>query len=259
MPFLTRGEHMKSAIIVAATLFLVTPVVSAADLTIVAKVTGQISSLTTSYMTANATRSNDSKNQFDTMTDFRNGITYHINHKAKTITYTKLADVPGLVEAINANQPKGKGVAQFNAGMNDLYGDPAILKVENVGKDTVIGRSCNRIRITSGKLVWEYCMDPTLRSPIDPATMMKATKAGYAGLAAYPNMAKVMSNLMDATAKLNGVALKTHMSGYNGDTYMEVTSISQSSIPASTFALPTGYTTKDQIAETKKALAARHH
>ena len=47
------------------------------------------------------------------------------------------------------------------------------------------------------------------------------------------------------------------MSGYNGDTYMEVTSISQSSIPASTFLLPAGYAMKDQIADTEKALAAR--
>jgi hypothetical protein len=102
-------------------------------------------------------------------------------------------------------------------------------------------------------------MDPTLRSPIDPATMLKATKIGYAGLAAYPNMAKVMNNLNEAMAKLPGVALKTKMSGYNNDIFMEVTAISQGSIPAATFVLPTGYTTKDQIVEAKKRLAAHHH
>jgi Domain of unknown function (DUF4412) len=250
---------MKSAIIVAATLSLVTPVVSAADLTLVSKISGKITSVTTTYMTANAVRSNDTVFHFDSITDFHNGIIYIINHKAKTTTFTKMADVPGLGEIASASQPKGKGTADFNAGINDLYGDPAILKVENVGKDTVLGRSCNKTRITSGKLVWEYCMDPTLRSPVDPVSMMKAAKASFAGMAAYPRMAKVMIHLMEATSKLNGVALKTHMSGYNGDTYLEVTSIRLGPIPASTFALPTGYTMKDQVAETKKALAASHH
>ena len=136
--------------------------------------------------------------------------------------------------------------------------DPAIFKVENTGKDTVLGRSCNKTRITSGKLVWEYCTDPTLKSPFDQALMLKATNAAYAGLAAYPNMAKVMSHLTEAAARLNGVALKTRMSGYNNVISMEVTSVSQSAIPASTFALPAGYPMTDRIAQMKKSVAASH-
>lgn len=250
---------MKSAAIGAATLFLVSSILSAGDLTITAKTSGQVAGNSTTYMTANAMRTNDQLARFDIVTDFKTGVTYHINHKDKSISFTKVADVAGLVEAMNANQPKGKGMAEFNAGMNDLYGDPSIFKVENVGTDTVIGRRCNKTRITSGKLVWEYCVDPTLRSPIDPASMVKMTSASYAGLAAHPKMAKVMSNLMEATAKLNGVALRTRMSGYANDILTEVTSISQSPIPASTFVLPAGYAMKDQIAETKKQLAAHHH
>ena len=187
---------MKSALIVAATLFLVSTTASAGDLTLVTKTTGQINSVATTYMTANAMRSNDKSSQFDVLIDFRNGISYHINHKARTITFTKMADVPGFIEYMKANQPGGKGAAQLSVGMNDMYGDPAIFKVETVGTDTVLGRSCTKTRITSGHLVWEYCMDPTLRSPIDSATMLKATSAAYASLAAYPKMAKVMSNLM---------------------------------------------------------------
>jgi hypothetical protein len=249
---------MKSAVFTAATLFLASTL-TAGDLTITTKTSGQVSGNTTTYMTSNAMRSNDQLARFDIVTVFKNGVTYHINHKDKTISFTKVADVAGLVEAMNANQPKGKGMAEFNAGMNDLYGDPSIFKVESVGKDTVIGRACNKTRITSGKLVWEYCVDPTLRSPIDPAAMLKMTNASYAGLASHPKMAKVMSNLMEATAKLNGVALRTRMSGYATDVLSEVTSISQSPIPASAFTLPPGYTMKDQIAETKKQLAAHHH
>jgi hypothetical protein len=250
---------MKSAVFTAATLFLATSTLTAGDLTITSKTSGQVNGNTTTYMTSTVMRSNDQLARFDIVTDFKNGVTYHINHKDKTISFTKVGDVASLVEAMNANQPKGKGMAEFNAGMNDLYGDPSTFKVENVGRDTVIGRACNKTRITSGKLVWEYCVDPTLRSPIDPASMMKMTNASYASLAGHPKMAKVMSNLMEATAKLNGVALRTRMSGYANDILTEVTSISQSPIPASAFTLPAGYTMRDQIADTKKQLAAHHH
>jgi hypothetical protein len=254
------GEAMSTRATIATVLFLSASAVSAADLTIVSKISGSMNSTVTTYMTANATRSNDNVAHADSITDFRNGIIYHISHKTKTIVFTKMADVPALIEAMKARQPAGgKGMAEFNAGMNNVYGDPSIFKVESVGRDTVIGRSCNKTRITSGNLVWEYCIDPTLRSPIDPASMLKATKAAYAGLSAYPSMARIMNNLSEATSKLNGVPLKTHMSGYNGDTFIEVTSIATGSIPASTFALPAGYTMKDQIALTRKSLEASHH
>jgi Domain of unknown function (DUF4412) len=250
---------MKLKMVFAATMLACSSAVWAGDLTLTTKTTGQVKDQSTTYMTSTAFRTNSPGFGMDVMTDLQKGITYVIDHKTKTIRYTKLADVPGLAAFMASHAPKGKGPAGFNAGMNDLYGDPAIFKVENTGSETVMGRSCKKTRITSGKLVWEYSMDPALRSPIDSATMLKVSKGGYAALASYPKMAKVMSNLMEATSKLNGVALKTKMAGYNGVINNEVTSVSQSPIPAATFALPAGYTMSDQIAESEKAVAARQH
>ncbi|HXH39258.1 MAG TPA: DUF4412 domain-containing protein [Thermoanaerobaculia bacterium] len=231
----------------------------AGDMTITSKTSGTATAVSTTYITSTATRTNSPGLGFDVLTDFQKGITYTINHKAKTIKYTKLADLPAFTAFIAEHTPKSKGMDEMNARMNDLYGDPSIFKVESSGTETVMGRSCKKTKITSGSLVWEYSMDTSLRSPIDAATMLKLTQAGYAGMASHPKMAKIMKNLTEAAAKLNGVALKTRMSGYNGEIDNEVTALSQSPIPASTFVLPAGYTMTDQIAESEKAMMAHRH
>ena len=241
-----------------AILLLSTAALFAQDLTVVTKMTGNLKSQTTTYTNTNMSRTNDPVTGYDVLIDYQKGITYVINHKDKTITFTKASDLPGLAAFQKAHTPHGKGMDEFNARMDNIYGDPAIFKVENMGKETILGRSCNKTRITSGNLVWEYSVDPSLKSPIDLASVARLTAASYSGLGPYPHMAKIMTNLLTATGNLKGVALKTHMSGYNGDTWVEVTSLSQNSIPASTFALPGGYAMKDQVAETEKRMAARH-
>jgi hypothetical protein len=231
---------------------------SAADLTMVIKTSGQVADVSTSYFTSTAIRTNSPGYHMDVLMDVQKGITYIIDHKARTIRYTKLADLPGLAAFVAAHTPKDKGLAAFNAGMDEIYGDPNVFRVENSGKETVMGRSCDKTKITSGNLVWEYSMDPTVRPPIAAAAMLSMSKAKYANLNTYPKMAKIMGNMMEATAKLPGVAMKTRMSGYNGETVTEVTSLSQAPIPASVFALPAGYAMTDQIAVTEKALVSRH-
>jgi hypothetical protein len=245
---------MKRMIGIAIVLFSAT-VLCAQDLTMVVKLTGALKGQSTSYMTGNATRTHDSVTGYDILIDYQKGITYVIDNKARTIAFTKAADLPGLAAFQKAHTPVGKGMGEFNAGMNAMYGDPAIFKVENTGTETVLGRSCNKTRVTSGKLVWEYSADPSLKSPAVAARLMAAS---YSGLGAYPQMARIMTNMLNAIGNIKGVPLKTHMSGFSGDTYTEVTSINQSSIPASTFALPAGYAMKDQIAETEKRMSAHH-
>lgn len=247
---------MKHAIGIAVML-LSTAVIFAQNLTVVTKMTGNIKSQTTTYTSAAMSRTNDAATGYDVLIDYQKGITYVINHKNKTITFTKASDLPGLAAFQKAHTPSGKGMDEFNARMNDMYGDPSVFKVENTGKETILGRSCNKTRITSGNLVWEYSVDPSLKSPIDLASMSRLAAANFSGLGPYPHMAKIMTNMLTATGNLKGVALKTHMSGYNGDTYVEVTSINQNPIPASTFVLPSGYAMKDQVAETEKRMAER--
>jgi len=248
---------MRNVIAVSILLSCAT-VLSAQDLTMVTKTRvgtteNNLKSQSTTYMTTNSSRTNDSTNGIDILIDYQKGITYSINHKARTISFTKASDLPGLVAYMKAHAPKGMDA--FNARMNDMYGDPAIFKVESLGKEILLGRSCNKVRITSGNQIMEYSLDPSLKSPVDPARMAQVAGSNYFRLAGYPRAAKVMTNLMTATANLKGVALKIHSSGVMD---MEVTSISQGSIPASTFVLPAGYAMKDQIAETEKRMAVHH-
>jgi hypothetical protein len=247
---------MKHAIGVAI-LLLSTTVLSAQDLTMTTKTTvgaagSSFKSLATTYMTTNTSRTNDKGHDIDIVIDYQKGITYSINHKARTITFTKSSDLPGLAAYMKEHAPKG--MEAFSARMNDMYGDPAIFKVENIGKETVIGRSCNKVRITVGNQIWEFSVDPSLKSPVDAASMARLAEGRYSALAPYPRAAKVMANMATAMANLKGVILKMHEPGLMD---MEVTSISQGSIPASTFVLPAGYAMKDQIAETEKRMAAR--
>ncbi len=229
----------------------------AGDLTLTTKTSGTLKDQSTSYLTANWTRTNSPGLGIDVIHDIQKGIRYTVVHKTKSIRFVKIAD---LAAAANAMAPaSGKGADQMNSAMNDMYGDSAIFKVENAGTEIVAGRSCKKTRITSGKLVWEYSTDPTLHSPVDPAVNLKMANATYAALAVYPNMAKVMSNLTNAAAKLSGFPLKTRMSGYNGEIVSEITSVSQTPIPASAFTLPAGYTMVDELAERAKALAHRRH
>ncbi|HVT05663.1 MAG TPA: DUF4412 domain-containing protein [Thermoanaerobaculia bacterium] len=231
----------------------------AGDLTFTAKTTtlGKTKSLSTTYMTSNWSRTNSPGLGMDVLTDYQKGITYVINHKERTIRFTKLADLAGFAAFVASHSPKSKQMDAMNARMNDMYGDPSIFKVENTGKEIVMGRSCNKTRITSGIVVWEYSMDPTLRSPISPAATLSVAKAGYGGLAVHPKAAKIMNNVLEATSRLTGFALKTRTSGFGGETDMEVTSVSQGPIAAGTFDLPKGYAVKDLIAESEKALTAR--
>ena len=247
-------------VIAVSILLSCTAVLSAQDLTMVTKTRvgtteNNLMSQSTTYMTANTSRTNDSTNGIDILIDYQKGITYSINHKARTISFTKVSDLPGLVAYMKAHASAGKGMDAFNARMNDMYGDPAIFKVESIGKEILLGRSCNKVRITSGNQIMEYSVDPSLKSPVDPARMAQVAGADYFQLAGYPRAAKVMANMMTATANLKGVALKIHESGVID---MEVTSIKQGSIPASTFVLPIGYAMKDRVAETEKRMAVHH-
>lgn len=227
----------------------------AADLTMTTKTSGTVKDQSTSYISSNWMRTNSPGYGIDVLTDIQKGIRYTIVHKTKTIRFTKLDD---LAAAAKATGPHGQG-EQMEAAMKNMYGDPAIFKVESTGKETVMGRSCANTRVTSGNLVWEFCVDPTLHSPVSPAMYLKLTNSSYSGMSQYPTLAKIMSNLTGAMAKLDGLPLKMKMSGFGGERVSEVTSVTQGALPASTFALPAGYTMVDALAERAKAMNRSRH
>lgn len=239
----------------AAVLFLSAAALLAGDLTITYKTSGRAGGTETQYMSANIMRTNNEGTKTDTMLDFQKGMIYTIKHKERTIESMKIDDLAGLMESMTSQMPEG-----MEAMMGKMFGDPDNFKVQELGKDTVLNRSCNKVSITVGKMVQELSLDPSLKNPLSPINFARMVKSMAAMMARVPMMAKIMSRMFEAKAKLTGVELKSHMTGLMGmDVTKEATAINQDPIPASAFALPAGYANKDMAAEMKKQMGGGRH
>lgn len=207
------------------------------------------------YFSAKAHRTNSESSQTDTMVDYGDMITYIINHKKKTISKMSLEDAMAAME--NANQQMPEGMAGM---MNAMFGDPDQFKVEELGNETVAGRTCKKYRITVGKMIMETSNDPTLKPPMPEVSYAKMLKAQGAMMAAAGPSAKIFTRLYSEMSKIKGIALKTHMTGLMGmDASTEAVSVKEGSIPASVFALPEGYQMEDLGKKMKEQMAKRRH
>jgi hypothetical protein len=207
------------------------------------------------YFSAKAHRMNNEGSQTDTMVDYGDMVTYIINHKKKTISKMSFDDAMAMME--NANQQMPEGMAGM---MNAMFGDPDNFKVEDLGTETVAGRTCKKHRITVGKMVMETSNDPTLKPPMPEVSYAKMLKAQGALSAAAGPSGKIFARLYSEMSKIKGIALKTHMTGFMGmDSSTEAVSVKEGAIPASVFALPEGYQMEDLGKKMKEQMAKRHH
>ena len=208
----------------------------------------------THYYSSKFQRVNNAGSKIDSLVDYQSFTTYTINHGKKLIQKMTLDDAMAAMESMQAQMPEGLG-----AMMGSFFGDPNNFKVEELGKETVIGRSCKKCRITVGKMTFESSNDPTLMPPIPPASFAKMMKARGALSAAAGPMGKSMTRLYEEMSKLKGLALKTDMKGLMGiNVSTEATQVVEGPIPASTFELPTGYKTEDLGKQLREQAAKGH-
>ncbi len=238
---------MRLRLVLALAATLVCGALAAADLTItfnsVAK--GMMGAGGTSteihYYSSEFNMVRNEKERRDTLVDFKNGISYTIDHKKKLISKMSFEDALAALDALSASQPEGMG-----AMMGAMFGDPNDFKVDKVGPDTVAGRSCTAWNIKVGKLVMALSADPTLKMPIPDAAYMKMVQARAAQFAKAGPVGASFKRLYEEMAKVKGIPLKTHMTGMMGmDVATEATRIEQGPVPAATFALPAGYKMED--------------
>ncbi|WP_316413853.1 DUF4412 domain-containing protein [Mesoterricola silvestris] len=238
---------MRLRLVLALAATLVCGALAAADLTItfnsVAK--GMMGAGGTSteihYYSSEFNMVRNEKDRRDTLVDFKNGISYTIDHKKKTISKMSFDDALAALESLNAAQPEGMG-QMFGA----MFGDPNDFKVDKVGPETVAGRSCTAWNIRVGKLAMSLSADPTLKQPIPDTTYMKMVQARAAQFAKAGPMGASFKRLYEEMAKIKGIPLKTHMTGMMGmDVATEATKIEQGPVPAATFTLPAGYKIED--------------
>jgi hypothetical protein len=181
------------------------------------------------------------KEKRDTLVDFRQGITYTIDHKKKTIGKLSFDDAMGALESLSSAQPEGLG-----AMMGAMFGDPNDCKVEKLGTETVAGRACQDWSIKVGKLGMTLAADPTLKIPMPDAAYMKMTKTRAAQFAKAGPLGASFKRLYEEMAKVKGIPLKTHMTGMMGmDVTSEATKVETGPLPATLFELPAGYKVED--------------
>jgi len=226
---------------------------AAGDLTITSQVTGKGAlakdGSQVQYLSATRMRVNHAGSKVDSLVDYGHEVIYSIDHGKKVITKLTFKD---MQEAMQAMEDQMAGMPEMVTKM--MFGDVSEVKVEPLGTDTVLGRTCKRVRVTLGKMVEELSIDPSLQFPIRDYAKSMAMLNRVPG-----PMGTLFKRVYQETAKLKGVPLKTHITGLMGtDVTTVATDVSTATLPESTWALPAGYTLKDGGKEMKEAMKGRH-
>jgi hypothetical protein len=197
----------------------------------------------TQYYSTSFQKTVDEGTKIDSLVDYNKGVFYTIKHKDKKIEMMTFDDLVAIGEAMEAKMAQMANLPKFLQGAMG-GGDPGEVKVEKLGEETVAGRECKKYKLTLGKLIQELSMDPSLKIPVNPAAFAKFSKL-RGNMFAGPSAAG-MKKMIEELSKLQGLALKTHMTGFMGtDSSTEATEVKTTAIPATVFTLPEGYKTED--------------
>lgn len=245
-----RGSHktqehiMRLRLVLTLAATLAFGSLAASDLTITFNSTGKGaagSGTEVHYYSPDFQLVRNEKEKRDNLVDFKQGITYTIDHKKQTIGKISFDDAMGALESLSSAQPEGMG-----AMMGAMFGDPNDCKVEKLGTETVAGRTCQGWSIKVGKLGMTLAADPTLKTPMAEGAYAKMMKTRAAQFAKAGPLGASFKRLYEEMSKIKGIPLKTHMTGMMGmDVSNEATKVDTSAIPASLFVLPAGYKIED--------------
>jgi len=250
---------MKIVLGLAVAAALVCASVSAADLTITftSKSKGMLGSGNSGteihYYTSTFQMTRRVESKQDQLVDYDQGISYSIDHKKKTIAKISFDDALAALDSMKQAPGGASGM------MSSMFGDPNDCKVEKMTMEKVADRNCQGWHVQVGKLVMDMDAHATLKIPVPDAAYAKMMQASAAQFAKAGPMGASYKRFYEELAKIKGVPLKTHMTGFMGmDVANEATKIETTPIPATTFALPDGYkvtdmgkTLKEQMAKSK--------
>jgi len=248
---------MKRPIIVVLALTLLFGSLSATDLTITFTSKGKSvmggggDGTVIHYYTAAYQMARMVEARHDDLVDIQQGISYVIDHKKKTVSKISFDDAAAAM----ANLDTSNGAA-LGKLMTAMVGDPNAVQVARTGSEQVTGRNCQVWHIQVGKLVMDLSADPTLKRPIPDRDLARITQARIAQFARSGPMGASFKRMFEEMAKIQGIPLKTHMTGIMGmDATQEATRVEVGAIPADTFALPEGYKVQDMGKQLREAAA----
>jgi hypothetical protein len=240
---------------------LTSSLVMAGDLTILftSKSKGMLGSTTgteTHYFSANSQMVKNDATKIDSLVDYAKGISYTIDHKKKTVQMLKWDDAAAAMDGLSQSVPK-EGAKNI---MDSMLGNPNDVSVDDSGAEVVAGHTCIIHKIRVGKLNMDLSADPKLKPPVSKAVWAKAIRSRAATMAKAGPLGASYVRMFEELGKIHGIPLKTKMSGVIGmDTTLEATKISEGPIPASTFALPSGYKLEDIGMKMKEELSKHPH
>lgn len=223
------------------------------DLTITSRVTGKgpfaKDGTQVQYMDATRMRVNHEGTKTDSLVDYGQEVIYAIDHNKRLITKLTFKD---MQEALQGMDQQMAAMPEMVTRM--MFGDTGEVKVEQLGADTVLGRSCRKVRLRIGKMVEELSLDPSLQFPIRDYARAMSMMNRMPGA-----MGALFKRLYQEIGQLKGVPLRTRVTGLMGmDVTTEATAVSTAPIPASAWALPAGYKEVDGGKEMKENMKGRH-
>lgn len=221
---------------------------TAGDLTITMKGSGKYNEgKSIQYMSSDFTRTNHEGTRRDQMVDYRAGVSYQIDHGKKKIEKMSFEDLAAASEAMEAQMAQLKEqMAEMPEFLKKTMGDPNKFSLDELGKDTVAGRKCNAYHMVVSNMEMDMSLDPTLKSPVNPAHFARFSNIRGLLQGAGGPSAGSYKRLYEEMAKLKGITLKTKTKiPFVGEITNEATEVVEGAIPASVFALPQGYAVED--------------
>lgn len=225
----------------ASALLLAVVPATAADLTVVYKVTGPdgTSSTTTDYFTKDKFRSGDAKHEV--IFDVAAGRMTTIDHGRREYSDITLAEMESAMKAANMQMEAAmKSMPpEMREKMAGMMGGAGGVQITSGGAGRkVAGYDTQHYIITIGPAKTESWNSSTLQSPIEPGEMLRLQSlAGPSG--------RMLGNALEEFKKVKGFPLASTTTvsamGRTMTTSREATEVKTGPLPASAFDLPAGY------------------
>lgn len=218
------------------------------DMTVISKVStnGQPGGTQTSYIASAHIRSSDSKGN-DVIIDLKNGTMTNIDTKKKTYFIVTKQDMMAMQAAMAArmNDPKMKQAMAMMQGMTSSMASDTEVKKTGVTRK-VAGYACEEWLINMGGMVsMTECVTNDLHYPVQSWAALADFQESMRKSMSFGPSAKAGADYAEKMKSIKGFPVASTSTVDAGITKIttatEVTDVSRTPIPASTWDVPTGF------------------
>lgn len=218
------------------------------DMTVISKVStnGQPGGTETSYISSDHIRHSESKGN-DVIIDLKNGTMTNIDTKKKTYFIMTKQDMEAMQAAMAArmNDPKMKQAMAFMQGMSSSMAADTEVKKTGVTRK-VAGYACEEWLISMGGMVnMTECVTNDLKYPVQSWAALADFQGSMRKSMSFGPSAKAVADYAEKMKSIKGFPVASTSTVDAGITKIttatEVTDVSRTPIPASTWDVPAGF------------------